>query len=922
MKRVAILLVTLLVVSSMGSVIAQEYNDNSSPTETLAEETFYENYTIDDHTSSENQINGLEIHNNSLYYSTYLEKSDGDSEITAYSRDLENESMEDGSPLTLADLDGQEESVNLGFTSMPKHGSGDEAIGDPERRIVFHSGIGDNDRLVNDGGETAELYSSKLDGSSYEVVSNNSNYWNISGYSHLELGNEEKIIYTVDKDWPSQTRMYDRETGETREIEDQSFLDDTNPGQVDTHVLSDSTFLYGTNNEAGQRWLYYDNETGDNSWFEPKVIGYSGEYVMLSAQEEGRFNDQILMYDEESLRDLLLPYPGGQMPDDQDYLDNADLKIPEPDNVDNFDRGFYQSGKYFFVDHSTSKPQMYVYDSDPVEHIGTISNAYGEEMNDPEDFEGYTKDGYIYYATFDENKISTHNTSVSTGGEIDSPFPDSENVSYNESLTDKEIAQEKLYADSGEGEWEADYPTGIDKKDDHIVIGTNHWQIAKWDIRPETTNDDNFESELNDSIENVPLNDRDAGDGSITVPMDTLAVYEKDDNNSDLLENVNAHYAYDKSGVSEDDNAGSLITTENGGQTVWERDTQWGEAGTAATTTINGKEVVVFQTKQNYDEGVLNTYLYDPEDGSTEMIANTTAGTANAESSMMEAYSPSDDEIITTDLDTQRSVIADRETDDYARIDDPVLAVANDYVVVATDGSIDLYNRETFVDNVVEDGFSSTIPERKIENPSGIEEFNRANYYGGYWFVGDLDSREMYAYDTDFESIEEGYSNAYGGSSEGTSDRHTKIEFYEKGGTIGYVHTGTKQGYANIYNRDTGLEPNAPQACGDYLQPQQLESLSEAPNVCWIPIYTGTWILESVYQWLVLALLISIPIAKVTRSDIATMVTIDSVLIIGMLIGDISPGYVAIAMVTTILLAVYGRHKTDVHISNFGDDSL
>lgn len=96
-----------------------------------------------------------------------------------------------------------------------------------------------------------------------------------------------------------------------------------------------------------------------------------------------------------------------------------------------------------------------------------------------------------------------------------------------------------------------------------------------------------------------------------------------------------------------------------------------------------------------------------------------------------------------------------------------------------------------------------------------------------------------------------------------------------------------------------------------------LQNLSGTPTVQWLPCYLGTGILSTTFQWLITGLLVSYPIANKTNSDIGTMATIDGVLAVGMLVGPVSPAYVAIGVITTGLLAS-DDDTADVQMTNGG----
>lgn len=108
---------------------------------------------------------------------------------------------------------------------------------------------------------------------------------------------------------------------------------------------------------------------------------------------------------------------------------------------------------------------------------------------------------------------------------------------------------------------------------------------------------------------------------------------------------------------------------------------------------------------------------------------------------------------------------------------------------------------------------------------------------------------------------------------------------------------------------DTGNGGNGEGTC--------LQNLSGIPTVQWLPCYLGTGILSTTFQWLITGLLVAYPIANKTNSDIGTMATIDGVLAVGMLVGPVSPAYVAIGIITTGLLAS-DDDSADVQITNGG----
>lgn len=99
---------------------------------------------------------------------------------------------------------------------------------------------------------------------------------------------------------------------------------------------------------------------------------------------------------------------------------------------------------------------------------------------------------------------------------------------------------------------------------------------------------------------------------------------------------------------------------------------------------------------------------------------------------------------------------------------------------------------------------------------------------------------------------------------------------------------------------DTG---NGEEENGTSEGPTCLQQLSSTPTVEWLPCYCGTGILSTTFQWLITGLLVAYPVAHSTNSDIGTMATIDGVLVIGMLVGPVSPAYIGVAVITTGLLA-------------------
>lgn len=125
----------------------------------------------------------------------------------------------------------------------------------------------------------------------------------------------------------------------------------------------------------------------------------------------------------------------------------------------------------------------------------------------------------------------------------------------------------------------------------------------------------------------------------------------------------------------------------------------------------------------------------------------------------------------------------------------------------------------------------------------------------------------------------------------------------------------TDIGELNVYA--TNITYSLAAGCRPFTQPNRLDQLSDAKHVCWLPIYTGTWILGTLVQWLLLGVLIAIPIARELSSEIATMATIDGVLVIAMVLGEVSPGIVALALLVSVLLSIYGnRANLDVDIQN------
>lgn len=195
----------------------------------------------------------------------------------------------------------------------------------------------------------------------------------------------------------------------------------------------------------------------------------------------------------------------------------------------------------------------------------------------------------------------------------------------------------------------------------------------------------------------------------------------------------------------------------------------------------------------------------------------------------------------------------------------------------------------------------------EIPNPENVSQFEYGMYESGKWIFIDKHTEKAYVYSEDLSNLETVVNQPW----KDVDKALVGFESYIQNGTIHLASFDDNE----IAGYDTKVEvESSPGLCAGHLNPQELENFWETKNVCWLPIYMGTGILNSIYQWLILAILIAMPIAKTTESDIATMATIDGVLIVAMLIGRISPGYVAIALLSTILLSLYGTRGGDVNV--------
>lgn len=213
-------------------------------------------------------------------------------------------------------------------------------------------------------------------------------------------------------------------------------------------------------------------------------------------------------------------------------------------------------------------------------------------------------------------------------------------------------------------------------------------------------------------------------------------------------------------------------------------------------------------------------------------------------------------------------------------------------------------------------GLARNYSSLAIPSPIEKRDFSRGFYQSGYWFFGNIDTDKLYVYSQDpFEhkyTINNAWTNVPG------EDNHRFTGYETEGGSIHIVTN-----YDNtltIY--DSTIDVQEETGCFQYLMPSQLDMLPVAPTVCWIPIFTGIGILNTEYQWFILALLIAMPIAKQTRSDIATMATINGVLFVAMALDRLSPAIMAISLVTTVLLSVYGTRGSDVSVNVGGGDEI
>lgn len=337
------------------------------------------------------------------------------------------------------------------------------------------------------------------------------------------------------------------------------------------------------------------------------------------------------------------------------------------------------------------------------------------------------------------------------------------------------------------------------------------------------------------------------------------------------------------------------------------------------TIEFSGENAIIYGA-----DSPLQTYIYYPESGEKESLVSSGMNTERFDSfvsnkSTIISYHNYYAMGATEEPTWIQAINTDTGRTSYFQ--QRLLGKNSQYVVIDSNDGLDVFNRKEFGEIAsslpYQNNISSKYAVGEIPHPNNISEFDRGFYEGKHWFFVNNAHSKMYVYDKELSDIEATINNAW---SE-TDGPQRSFEPYVHNNTVRY--TTTDDNIIEFY--DTGIEvpeETVANGCNAYLQPNQLQNMSESDNVCWIPIYTGIDTLGTVYQWLILALMIAMPIAKETKSDIATMATIDGVILIGMLVGGVSAGFAAISLLSTILLVTYNKRGADVTVNNIGNGEL
>lgn len=457
----------------------------------------------------------------------------------------------------------------------------------------------------------------------------------------------------------------------------------------------------------------------------------------------------------------------------------------------------------------------------------------------------------------------------------------------------KNITNQWFSAYGGVGDRIVDY----ENIKEHIVIGVESGRIGTHKKGDSWNSQSVFSNDLSNTT-------------GLADTTDMLQIEGYENQNSPSVNHINTHIAYEDSSQSNS----PIATTEDIGGNIYNVNSTQSASG-IATINFNGKEQLLIEiighTNPFGDSPAPPaTLLWDSESNSITKINNQTP-TPNDNRADRENYAFTVNDQYIYSYTQQETQVIDMDNDESKFLENSIITHNENDIIVGDGNRLKLYDRQTLSNNIMDSDLSEVTPLENISYPSGVNSFDTSFFVGGYWFMTDKATNTFYVYNEELTESEVAINQV---------DRAIDNPYiFVNDGTIKYFASDSDNPeFLYYYNTEIQVQSG----CLDYLYPSDLSELPNAPNVCWIPMFVGVGILNSVYQWFILAMFIAMPIGRETDSDIATMATINGVLLIGMVLGTISPAIVAIGVLGMVLLGVYAMSGTDVKINMDGGGGI